>query len=196
MINQSEFILQQLNQLRSLTQIDIQSQWFLTTEKSLNTSYIFPLSKGVRGDIAPLNEKGYIVWEKGHQVQYLTQTITIPKSLKSYPLDAFTLRLSLTWWAEDAQIYVNNNLVQSGDLFDSSARIVLTTSAKPGESINIVLRLVSPGHDIGGLMRSRLIYEREYPHLDPSFIADEIAVLAKYLETFEPEKLDNLTAAL
>ncbi|MFM7576649.1 MAG: alpha-mannosidase, partial [Microcystaceae cyanobacterium] len=68
--------------------------------------------------------------------------------------------------------------------------------AKPGETIHLALRLVSPGHDIGGLMRSRLIYERDYPELDPGFIADEWEVLAKYLTAFEPEKLPDLTNLL
>ena len=180
---------QTLQQLRQLTQQDIQPQWWLSTEACLKTVSATPASGEL---LAPLNEKGYIVWAKGHQIQWLSQYITIPDQLAGYPLADFTLRVALTWWAEDAQIYVNGQLKQTGDLFDSSTRLVLTQSAKPGETIHLALRLVSPGHDIGGLMRSRLIYERDYPELDPGFIADEWEVLAKYLTAFEPEKLPDL----
>jgi alpha-mannosidase len=187
----SESIFKSLEKLRQLTQINIQSQWYLGSECSLRNP-----ANHILENLAPLNEKDYITWPRGHQIQWLTQNITIPQALADYPLDGFTLRLALAWWAEEAQIYVNGKLIQAGDLFDSSVRIVLTESARPGEIFKIVLRLVSPGHDIGGLMRSQLIYEREFPALDPGFIADELAVLAKYVETFEAEKLGLLTQTL
>lgn len=190
-MNNIEAISQHLNKLRQLTQLDIQCQWYLSSEMSLTNP-----TEEILENIAPLNENHYITWEKGHQVQWLTQQVTIPFYLADYPLDGFSLRLSLAWWAEDAQIYVNGKLAQAGDLFDSSTRIILTESAQPGESFNIVLRLVSPGHDIGGLMRSRLIYEREFPDIDPGFVADELSVLAQYWQAFEAEKLENLLIAL
>ena len=176
-----------IQKLRQLTQLDMQSQWHETSEGILNHS--LPAESR---EFAALNENHYIVWSKGRQVQWLTQKITIPQNLAGYPLESFSLRLALSWWAEDAQIYVNQKLVQAGDLFDSSARILLTPFAKPGEEIAVTLRLVSPAHDIGGLMRSRLIYERDYPEIDPGFIADELDVLAQYLEAFEPDKMPFL----
>jgi len=180
-----------IQKLRQLTQLDIQSQWHGTSENILNSDFFVDTSEN-----ATLNENNYIVWPKGRQVQWLTQKITIPQDLAGYPLESFTLRLALSWWADDAQIYVNQKLVQAGDLFDSSARVLLTNFAKPGEEIIITLRLISPAHDIGGLMRSRLIYERDYPDLDPGFIADELDVLAQYLEAFEPDKMPFLEESL
>lgn len=183
--------LSSIQKLRHLTKLDIQSQWHKTSEDILSSS--FPIDTT---EITTLNENNYIVWPKGRQIQWLTQKITIPESLAGYPLEGFSLRLALSWWAEDTQIYVNQKLVQSGDLFDSSARILLTSFAKPEEEITVTLRLVSPAHDIGGLMRSHLIYEREYPHLDPGFIADELDVLSQYLEAFEPDKITLLEESL
>lgn len=180
-----------IQKLRQLTQVDIQSQWQQTSENILTHSFEPEINK-----IAPLNDKNYVTWDKGNQVQWLTQNFIIPQDLAGYPLANFSLRLALSWWAEDAQIYVNQKLVQAGDLFDSSARVLLTSSANQGEQITVTLRLVSPGHDIGGLMRSQLIYEREYPEIDPGFIADELEVLEKYLKAFEPDKLTFLEAAI
>ncbi len=184
-------MLELIQKLRYLTQRDIQAQWYRTNESVLTASF-----QADQFEIAPLNENQYVVWAKGRQVQWLTQKLIIPHDLASYPLAGLSLRLALTWWAEDAKIYVNGQLVQEGDLFDSTARILLTPSAQPGDAITVTLRLVSPAHDIGGLMRSRLLYERNYPELDPGFIADEFEVLYKYLEAFEPDQLPILENAL
>ena len=133
--------------LRQLTQIDIQNNWVYSSVDLLigqdtNNSLIKDLNNWLP---VVVNEKGYITWSKGHQVRWLVQKITIPYALKEYPLSELTLRLVLTWWAEDAQIFVDGQLVQQGDLFDSSARIILTNSAIPGEEflslILVVFRL-------------------------------------------------------
>ncbi len=105
------------------------------------------------------------------------------------------LRLILTWWAEDVKIYVNNQFIQAGDLFDSSTRILLSNSVSTGQEILVTLRLVSPNHDIGGLMKSQLIYEYSQA-IDPSFVADELTILHNYLQTFYPENLADFTATL
>ncbi|MFM1842777.1 MAG: Alpha-mannosidase, partial [Cyanobacteriota bacterium] len=106
------------------------------------------------------------------------------------------LRLALTWWAKDAQIFVNGEFVQAGDLFDSKTRILLTDSAQISQMFDVALRLVSPGHDIGGLMQSQLRFEREFPDSDPGFIADELEVLSLYYAQFEPDKLAFITEIL
>ncbi len=126
---------------------------------------------------------------------WLGQHLVVPHDLQGYPLAGLALRLALTWWAEDAQIFVNGQLVQEGDLFDSSTRVLLSEAVLPGEEIAVALRLVSPGHDIGALMGSSCVYEST-DSIDPGFVADELAVLQKYLEAFEPEKLDILAAAV
>jgi alpha-mannosidase len=192
----SVFISQTINKLRQLTQVDVQNSWhYLSEDLSIDSTNFSDSQR------AKLNEKGYICWSKGRQVQWLAQRFIIPHDLQGYPLQGLSLRLVLTWWAEKAEIFVNGKLVQEGDLFDSSVRILLTPSAIPGEEITVALRLVSPGHDIGALMRSHLVYERQAKSsiqnpIDPGFVADELTVLYKYLEAFEPEKIDSLATAI
>ena len=145
--------------------------------------------------IVEANEKGYLIFPQG-KVRWLAQQIVVPHSLKDYPVTGMSLRLVLTWWAEDAQIFINGELVQQGDLFDSSARVLITDNAQAGDEFLVTMCLASPQHDIGALMRSHLIYELEPPQIDPGFVADEIKVLCKYIAQFEPERLEILTAEL
>ncbi len=147
--------------------------------------------------VVQINAKGHIAWERGRQVLWLAQKFVVPQDLQGYPLEGLTLRLALTWWAEDAQIFLNGKLVQSGDLFDYFTRVVLSSSVTPGEEILVALRLVSPGHDNGALMRSLCIYESsDNNRIEPGFVADELAVLQCYVETFNPENVDFLNMAV
>jgi alpha-mannosidase len=175
-----------IDRLRGLSQIDILTDWGI-----------------YRGDISTdadlgewdgvcLNEKGNISWERGRQVVWLGQRLVIPSHVEGYPVSGLLCRLALTWWADVAQVYVDGKLVQEGDLFDHSARVLLTIAAIPGTVIDVRLRLVSPGHDIGALMRSRLIYESSdlaYP--EPGWLADELAVMVKQVGSFEPTRLEQ-----
>ena len=61
-----------IQKLRQLTQLDIQSQWYGTSENILSSDFFADTNK-----IIALNENNYIVWPKGRQVQWLTQKITI-----------------------------------------------------------------------------------------------------------------------
>jgi alpha-mannosidase len=180
--------------LRALTQVCVQNGWRyfaqdLPEETASNSEQWHDWLT------TELNTKNYIVWSAGKQVIWLKQSFVIPHNLQGYPLTGLSLRLALTWWAEDAKIFVNGKLIQQGDLFDSSARILLSSTVITGEEITVALRLVSPGHDIGALMRSQCIYDT-MDELDPGFFADEIAVLYQYIEAFEPEKLSLLTTAI
>ncbi len=177
----SEKILQIIGQLSSLTKIPIQNSWKLPQ---------------FNDELAPLNDNGYITWEKGRKVQYLLQKIIIPRDLNGYPLEGLSLRMGLTWWAENAKVYIDDKLVQEGDLFDSSARILLTNFAYYHQEIIINIRLVSPQHDIGGLMKSYLVYESSDAGIDPQFVADELTILHNYIKAFEPEKLEDLAYSL
>ncbi len=143
----------------------------------------------VDGSAVPLNAKQHVAWAKGQKPLVLKQIFTLPEQLQDYPLDGLTARLALTWWAESAQVWVNGELVQAGDLFDHSARVVLSYCAKAGESFEVVIQLVSPGHDAGALMRSRLMFEAADGGLDPGLVADEVAVVLGWLRAFEPEGL-------
>lgn len=184
-------ITETIDNLRQLTQINVQNNWLGTSEEiDINNINVDNL------ELMTVNEKGYLIWEAVSQLKWLVQKFIIPEDLQGYPLQGLSLRLSLVWWAEIAQIFVNGKLVQEGDLFDSLARVLLTNFAQPGQEFLVCLRLVSPGHDIGALMKSQLIYESAYHSIDAGFVADEIAVLYNYLSKFEPDKLDFLKKSI
>lgn len=187
-------IQQAIAKLRALTQVCVQNGWRLC-EQDLPETIASSSEHWLDWLATELNTKNYIVWSAKRQVIWLKQRFVVPHNLQGYPLTGLSLRLALTWWAEDTQIFVNGKLVQQGDLFDSSARILLNLAVNSGEKITVALRLVSPGHDIGALMRSQCIYE-SIDELDPGFFADEIAVLCQYLEAFKPEKLLLLATAI
>jgi alpha-mannosidase len=199
---QSNKINQSIERLRALTQVNVQHHWRCCSQDLPATVATQP-ERWHEWSMADLNSKEYIVWSAGRQVMWLSQYLVVPHDLQGYPLAGLALRLALTWWAEEVQIFVNGQLVQEGDLFDSSARVLLTEAVVPGQEIAVALRLVSPNHDIGALMRSRSIYEvnshcvyESTDAIDPGFVADELAILQKYWEAFEPEKLDNLAATI
>ncbi|MFN5513550.1 MAG: alpha-mannosidase, partial [Cyanobacteriota bacterium] len=175
-------LVQLLARLRRLSEVSVQDRWFFRQGDTLTPA-------------AP-NEKGYLVWEKGRRPAEFIQKITVLETVNGYPTGGLSLRLALTWWAEAAEIYVNGEFMQGGDLFDSKTRILLTPNAQPGQIFSVTLKLISPGHDIGGLMESRLIFEKPEPELEPGFIADEFTVLGQYLARFAPEKLGRLSAGL
>ena len=180
--------------LRALTQTNVQQGW-----RYCNGDIPYPVATQPqtweKWSIAQPNEKDYITWSAGRQLIWLSQRFLVPQDLQRYPLAGLGLRLVLTWWAESAEIFVNGQLVQEGDLFDSSTRMLLTSTVVPEEEFAVALRLVSPGHDIGGLMRSQILYEATND-IDPGFVADELAVLQKYSANFEPEKLATLANAV
>lgn len=179
--------------LRQLVQLEVQHSW---RDLGNNLPQIDLLDL-IKYPLATLNHQGYLVFPAG-QVKWLGQQITIPQTLQGYPIEGLSLRLVLTWWAADAQIFINGELMQQGDLFDSSARVLITDQAQPGQEYLVTIRLVSPSHDIGALMRSHLIYEQldTAQNIDPGLVADEITVLSKYLSQFKPADLDLLAAAL
>jgi alpha-mannosidase len=182
-----------ITHLEQLTEIDIQNSWYYYTEANNNVKPEEYL-KNIQLDSCEkvsLNEKEYIIFPQGRQVRWLFQKIVIPFHLQQYSISGFTLKLVLTWWAEDALIFINGKLVQQGDLFDSSARILITHNAIPQQEFIVAIRLVTPNHDIGALMRSHLLFEKEnVPYeIDPGWLSKEMAILSKYLQQFEPEKL-------
>ena len=205
--------------LRALTQISIQSSWRFW-DGDLSASEVFQPETWQNRSIATLNAKGHLPWSKGQKIRWFYQMITVPSDLQGYPLTGLSLRVALTWWSEVAHIFVNGELVQEGDLFDHSTRLLLSDAVKPGEEIAIALRLISPGHDDGALVRSLCLYEaptlnrgsssfsnerftlsEQKPDFfidvpEPSFIADELAVLQRYLETFAPDQLQFLVDAI
>ena len=178
-----------IQQLRKLTQLDIQNKWRywqddipITALKNLDAWHL-----------ATTNEKKHIAWEKGKHILWLGQKLIIPPHLNGYFLTDLSLRLGLTWWAESAEIYVNGKLVQTGDLFDCSSRILLSQKAVVGETFIIGIKLVSPAHDRGALVKSWCVYENlDNYWVDPGLMADRLEVLLKYLTKFESEIDFNL----
>ena len=166
-----------VEKLRRLSQVDVQSGWrYCDSDSAVSSVNI------CNSPVAELNGKGHIAWPSGKQVLYLGQQFVIPDNLHGYPVVGLRLLLGLTWWAEDAQIFVNGELVGRGDLFDCADRVLLSSSANPGDEFLVILRLVSPGHDSGALVRSICLYEAaDSSCFDPGFVAAELEILQNSL---------------
>jgi alpha-mannosidase len=173
-----------IERLRSLSQIDILTDWRIYLGDGALTA------DTSKWDLISLNEKGQIAWDRGRQEIWLAQQLIIPTDLQGYPVTNLSCRLAFTWWAELAQVFIDGELVQEGDLFDHSPRVLVMSAAAPGTSLDLRLRLVSPGHDIGALMRSKVVYESSDPlNPEPGWLADELAVIVKQVESFNPAQL-------
>ncbi len=175
-----------VEKLRRLSQVEVQSGWrYCDSDSAVSSVNI------CNSPVAELNSKGHIAWPSGKQVLYLGQQFVIPDNLHGYPVVGLRLLLGLTWWAEDAQIFVNGELVGQGDLFDFADRVLLSSSANPGDEFLVILRLVSPGHDNGALVRSICLYEAaDSSCFDPGFVAAELDILQNSLT----QNLENLNS--
>jgi alpha-mannosidase len=185
--NSSSRIQAKVDALRSRSVADVMGCW----------RFEAGLGDGQRAD---LNEKRQIVWSKGRQSVELVQQVTLADWADLDLTGAkasgeVTVRLGLTWWAQKAEVWVAGVLVQEGDLFDHTCRVVLpvVTTTNP---VEVRLKLVSPGHDIGALMRSRLIVEAADGGIDAGFVADEIEIVSKFVTAFYPEELELLADRL
>ncbi len=184
-----------VEKLRRLSQVEVQSGWrYCDSDSAVSSVNI------CNSPVAELNSKGHIAWPSGKQVLYLGQQFVIPDSLDGYPVVGLRLLLGLTWWAEDAQIFVNGELVGQGDLFDFADRVLLSSSANPGDEFLVILRLVSPGHDSGALVRSICLYEAaDSCCFDPGFVAAELEILqnslSRNLENVNSQYLSTETIA-
>ncbi len=195
----SNLLADTIARLRSLSFLDILPHWQVYQADISLTE--------VLGNLAPwnchnwsvekLNEKGHIPWSSGQKVLWLVQKIVVPDTLQNYPLTGLSLRLALTWWAQEAQIFVNGALIQEGDLFDCSTRILLSPQVTPNQEITVALRLVSPSHDNGALVKSQLIYQSNNQEIpEPGFVADELAILQQYLTTIGSDSPIQIDASV
>ncbi|MGI8500677.1 MAG: alpha-mannosidase, partial [Hassallia sp.] len=189
----TKLIVEAIERLRSCCQVNVQSTW-LCSEADFAIAEITASQLSVWTPVE-VNEKGHVAWIGGRKVLWLAQKLIVPQNLQGYPLTGLCLRLALTWWADSAKVYVNGELAVEGDLFDCSLRVLLTREVMPGEEFLVVVRLTSPVHCDGALMRSLLIYESDNG-LDPGFVANELAVLQCYLERFAPDKLGVLAGVV
>lgn len=182
-----------VEKLRALSQHNVQATWQIS--KAGAAPHISPLASSQA--LVKLNGRGHVAWERGRQGLELHQRFTWPKELGGYPVMGLSAKLALRWWAELAEVYVNGQLVHTGDIFDCWTRVSLSEAVSPGESVEVAINLVSPGHDEGALVKSELVFEsRDEANPEPAFVADELAVLATYLRQFAPEKLGILENAL
>ncbi|MBW4507095.1 MAG: alpha-mannosidase [Scytonematopsis contorta HA4267-MV1] len=189
----TNFFAEVLEQLRNCSEVNIQSQWFYHQEDLDIATVMSSDCQHWWENWTPtqLNEKGNVSWDGGKKLLWLAQKLVVPQDLNGYDLLGLRLKLGLLWWADSAQVYVNSKLVVEGDLFDCSPRVLISTSVKPGDEFFVALRLVSPGHCDGALVKSFLVYEsgnEMFP--EPGFVADELEVVRGYLEVYEPGKLD------
>lgn len=185
-----------IEQLQGLVTVQTQDSWqfYLQGDAPKDISQCCDLE---RLGLAELNENSYVVFPQGGQLAWFYQQFTLPHHIKNYDLAGLHCRLKLTWWAADAKIYVNGELACEGDLFDSSTRLSLAPTVQPGTTFAVAIALVSPGHDIGALMKSELIFESDDPaQLDVGFVATELAILSQYLEKYQPEFLPKVEQAL
>ncbi len=93
--------------LRRCTQLDVLPDWRIANGRLSITD--LP-SAFEQLPVVSLNSRGHIPWQRGRQVIWLTQKIIVPAGLYNYPLSGLSLRLSLSWWAESAEIYLNGKL--------------------------------------------------------------------------------------
>ncbi len=192
----SPSFVQTLQRLRSLSQQDCQPHW---QYHSGDLPLVQVLDTGSSWPTVTLNDRQHVAWARGRQVLWLYQRLHVPPYLRGYALAGLTLRLSLVWWADDAQIFVNGELARCGDLFDYFTRLCLTPQAISETVYTLAIRLVSPGHDDGALVRSRLLYEvtdsDNWPSPEPGFVADELAALGHYVQALAPDRMTELETA-
>ena len=188
----TSFLTNLIQELRAYSQQNVQAHWHGLYEDS-GGSLETAMTWAGQWEVMALNERHHVAWPRG-RVLWLYQQFRVPDDLNGYPLAGLTLRLALAWWAEDARLYVNGELVQSGDLFDFFMRFCLSEVVIPGQTFDVVLRLESPKHDAGALVRSQLVYEAlNHPvSPEPGFVADELQVLQYYLQALAPEKLPKV----
>jgi len=185
-----------IDQLQSFVTIHTQNQWqFYLCDDASEVDYAPFESR--RSPFAEPNENGYLVFPKGGKLAWFYQKFTIPHDIKKYKLQGLHCRLNLTWWAGSAKVYVNGKLACEGDLFDSSTRLSLSPNVQPDDVFEVAIALVSPGHDIGALMKSQLIFESDdFAKPDAGFVATELQILSRYLEKYQPELLPKLAEQL
>ena len=185
----TSFLTHLIQELRTYSQQDVQLAWHGLYEDA-GGSLAAAREQGEQWEQMSLNDRQHIAWQQG-RVLWLYQRFTVPETLHGYPLQGLTLRFSTAWWAEAAQLYVSGELVQEGDLFDFFTRLCLSEAVMPGQVFDVVLRLASPKHDAGALVRSHLLYEAPNHPVspEPGFVADELQVLQYYLDRLAPEKL-------
>jgi alpha-mannosidase len=108
--------------------------------------------------------RGLIIWPRGGQEIRLQLRLERPRAWEEALGLRALARLCLRWWAEAAELRVAGAAVHRGDLFDTACRWVLPATWWQGQPLDVELLLISPRHDDGALIHSRL----ELEPLDPA----------------------------
>ncbi|WP_216902075.1 glycoside hydrolase family 38 C-terminal domain-containing protein [Synechococcus sp. CCY 9618] len=111
--------------------------------------------------------RGLIIWPRGGQWCHLRLRCLCPQEwlpLAPAAGGAARARLVLCWWADRAELWVDGEPIHTGDLFDTACRWPLPMRWWEGAALDLELRLRSPLHDDGALIRSRI----ELEPLDPA----------------------------
>jgi alpha-mannosidase len=117
--------------------------------------------------------RGLVIWPRGGVWRELQLRLPCPAAWRALqrPEPAVRARLVLRWWADAAELLVDGVPVHHGDLFDTACRWPLPERWWHGHALQLQLRLRSPLHDDGALIRSRV-------ELEPLTPADPCGVLA------------------
>lgn len=153
-----------------LTRLDLQPLWQPLPARQDGASALEdPWGRLHRPDWAA---RGLIIWPRGAQVRRLRWRLERPTEWSQLAGSAVA-RLCLRWWAEAAELRVDGVCVHRGDLFDTACRWPLPRRWWQGEPLELELRLVSPLHDDGALIHSRLELEPSDP-ADPHGLLDPV----------------------
>jgi alpha-mannosidase len=121
---------------------------------------------------------------------HLRQIWEVPETYAGLSTSGATIRLSLIWWVDCCEVWINGNKVQEGDLFDQKCHLLLTDKAKSNDRFILEIKLNSPKHDIGALQLSELIFEYPHQQCDPDQFATELEVLQTYIPIFNKHQID------
>jgi hypothetical protein len=157
------------------TRLDLQPLWQPLPPRSDGASALEdPWGRLHRPDWAA---RGLIIWPRGGQQRQLRWRLERPANWADLAGGAVA-RLCLRWWAEAAELHVDGVCVHRGDLFDTACRWPLPQRWWQGEPLELKLLLVSPRHDDGALIHSRL-------ELEPSDPADPLGLLKPVVAELE-----------
>ncbi|MEB3323088.1 MAG: glycoside hydrolase family 38 C-terminal domain-containing protein [Synechococcaceae cyanobacterium] len=161
-----------IEMFQSRSRLDLQPLWRRERpDGSLAPARNSPWAERHRPD---WTARGLIVWPRGGRWCRLRLRLVRPAAWGQPAAEAVVARLVLRWWADRAELRVEGELVQEGDLFDTACRWALPRRWAEGLPLELDLRLRSPLHDDGALIHSRI--EREPADAaDPHGLLEETA---------------------
>jgi alpha-mannosidase len=141
--------------------------------------------------------RGLLSWPRGGRWQHLRLELPCPSHWRAQQRGDRQARLVMRWWADAMELRVDGRLVHGGDLFDSGCRWLVPQGWWQGEPLHLELRLRSPLHDDGALIKSYLELEPTDP-ADPAGLlrAQSLALAAERLTPEQQQVLQRQLASL